>query len=175
MILQEVLLITEEYVKKYSTVSDNMDAKYIVPCIVTCQVQNMQPLIGTELSKALCNMVNDNSINEADNSHYKELLDEYVQPYLLAATQAELIISNMAKIRNAGNVQYLDTNQSNITMKDMQYLSQHYSDQAAFLGNRLTDYLRCNMKKFPEYCHFCNCCGGMQADPHTNNKINLVL
>lgn len=175
MILQDVLLINEDYCKSYSSISWNIDTKYLVPCIVASQVQDLQQLIGTELSKALCQKVQDETIDDAANAAYKELLDDWVQPYLLACTQAELIIANMAKIRNSGNMQYLDTNQSNITSRDTQYMSQHYRDQATFLGNRLTEWLRCHMASFPEYRHYCDCCGGLQPKPASSLKNPLVL
>lgn len=176
MIIQEVLLINEEYVKRFSTVSDNMDSKYIVPCIVTSQVQRLQPLVGTKLTKLLCELVKDDTIDDTNNVAYKELLDEYVQPFLLAYTQSEMLISNSYKLRNAGNVQYLDTNQSNITSKDVQFLSKHYEDQGVFLGNRMVDWLRCHTKQVPEYLAYCNeCCGGMQANKDNDFGCNIVL
>lgn len=175
MIIQDVLLINEDYCKQYSSISWNVDAKYLVPCIISSQVQDLQQLIGTQLTKALCQKVQDQTIGQAANAAYKELLDEYVQPFLLACTQAELIIANMAKIRNSGTMQYLDTNQQNLTSRDTQYFAQHYRDQAAFLGNRLTEWLKCNIANFPEYRQFCACCSGMKPDPISPAKVNIVL
>lgn len=175
MILQTVLLIDEQYVKEFSTVSENFEEKYINPCIVKSQVEDLQALIGTPLSVKLCELVDDETITDTENAAYADLLDGYVRPYLLACTQSEILISNMAKIRNAGNMTYVDVNQQNISIKDMQYLHQHYADSATFLGNRLTEWLKCNIKQFPEYARHCDCCNGMQPDPKSSLNIGLVL
>lgn len=176
MILQKVLLIDTDYVKQYSTVSENMDAKYVTPCIVSSQVQDLQQLIGTPLSVKLCELVDDETIDDSENAAYKDLLDEYVKPYLLACTQAELIISNMMKIRRAGDVQFYDTSVQNADMKMIQYQHQHYADQATFLGNRMTDWLKCHMKDYPEYRQFCACkCDGMSPKPESSINCPIVL
>ena len=49
-IISDVFLIDEEYVKTYSTISDNLDSKYLNPCIVKSQVMDFQALIGTKLT-----------------------------------------------------------------------------------------------------------------------------
>lgn len=176
MILQKVLLIDTDYVKQYSTISNNIEEKHITPCIVSSQVQDLQQLIGTPLSVKLCELVDDETIDLPENAAYKDLLDGYVRPYLLACTQSELIVSNYVKLRNSGVQQYLDTNQANVDLKTMQYMKQHFSDQATFLGNRLTDWLRCHMNDFPEFKTFCACkCDGMSPNPKSSINCPIVL
>lgn len=174
MKLQEVLLIDEEYVKAYSTVSANMDAKYIQPAITTAQVVYLQELIGTKLAVKLCQLVEENLIGNQEYVAYKDLLDGYIQPYLLALVNSELYVSNYAKLRNAGNMQYLDTNQTNISMKDVQYLKKHYDDQADFLAKRVIDYIVCNRKQYPEFT-CATCCDGMSPNPKANASCNLNI
>ena len=175
MILQTVQLIDAEYVKKFSTVSENMEEKYINPCIYTAQVQNLQELIGTKLSVRLCEMVDYHSIANPENALYNDLLTEYVQPVLLACCQSELLISNMAKLRNSGNMQYVDTNQQNVNSTDVKYLVEHYRNQATFLANRVTDFCRCNANQLREYKECGTCCNGMKADAESAIKIGFVL
>ncbi len=174
MKLQEVLLIDEEYVKAYSTVSANLDAKYIAPAITTAQVINLQELIGTKLAVKLCELVEDNVIGNTEYQPYKDLLDGYIQPYLLAVTNAELFVSNYAKLRNSGNMQYLDTNQTNISMKDVQYMKEHYENQADFLAKRVLDFIVCNRKQFPEFT-CAGCCDGMSPRPQSSTSCNLNI
>ena len=174
MILQKVALITPDYVKEYSIVSDNMEEKYILPSIFKSQVEDLQALIGTPLSTKLCELVDEETIDEPENAAYEELLDEYVQPYLLECAQANILIASMAKIRNSGAMQYVDVNQQNITTKDVQYLVQNHRDSATFLGNRLTEFLKCRLKDFPEL-KACGCCNGLSPDPKSSLNIGLVL
>lgn len=174
MILQEVFLIDSEYVKMYSTISDNMEEKYINPCIVTAQVQELQQLIGTPLATKLCQLMDDETIHTPENAVYSDLLVDYVQPFLLACTQSEILVSNMAKLRNSGNMQYVDTNQQNINIKDMQYLHQHYCEQSTFLANRISDFIRCHISEIPE-AKYCPCCKGLGANPNSAIKVGFVL
>lgn len=175
MILQEVFLIDSDYVKKFSTVSDNMDEKYINPCIVTAQTQDLQQLVGTALSVKLCDLCQSGDITDPENAVYNDLLTQYVQPYLLYCTQAELLISNMAKLRNSGNMQYLDTNQQNINSTDVKYLVEHYRNQSTFAGNRVIDFCRCNASQLPEWKQCASCCNGLPSDPKSGVKIGFVL
>lgn len=176
MILQKIKLVTPEYIKSQSTVSENMDEKYVNPAIYTAQTQDLQALIGTKLSSKLCELVDEQTIDDPENAAYKELYEDYVQPYLVPCVQAEIVIANIMKTRNAGQVQYYDTNITNSSIKDIQYLAQHYRDQAAFLGNRLTEWLKCNLKNFPEYRAYCACkCDGMSPNPKSSINIGLVL
>lgn len=170
-IISDVFLIDEEYVKTYSTISDNLDSKYLNPCIVKSQVMDLQALIGTKLTVKICTLVRD---EEIAGTPYETLLTEYIQPYLLQCTQAELLISNFAKQRNAGNMQYIDTNQSNITMNDMWKLHAHYDNNASFFANRLTDYILANHTKFPEYCKVSNK-GEMHAHRNDSQHSGWVL
>lgn len=174
MILQDVFLINSDYVKKFSTVSDNMEEKYINPCIVASQVQDLQQLIGTPLSVRICELYESGDIEEPENAVYNDLLTQYIQPFLLACTQSEILVSNMAKLRNSGNMQYIDTNQTNIGIKDMQYLKEHYSEQSAFLANRVTDFIKCHRNEIKEAV-FCPCCKGLGAEPKSAIKVGFVL
>ena len=92
-IISDVYLIDEQYVKTYSTISDNLDSKYLNPCIVKSQVMDLQSLIGTKLTVKVCTLVHDEQIA---GTPYEALLTEYIQPYLLQCTQAELLISNFS-------------------------------------------------------------------------------
>ena len=175
MILQDVFLIDSDYVKEYSTVSENMEEKYIKPCIVTAQTQDLQQLIGTALSVRLCELLDSQTIYDDENAVYRDLLFDYVQPYLLYCTQAELLVSNMAKLRNSGNMQYLDTNQQNINTTDVKYLVEHYRNQSTFAGNRVVDFCRCNASNLPEWKMCTGCCNGLPSDPKSGVKIGFVL
>ena len=171
MILQDVFLISEEYIKTNSVMSDNLDMKYVKPCIAKAQVVDLQQLIGTKLAVKICEMVRDHAIEGTD---YETLLVDYIQPYLLVETQAEFLVTNYAKQRNAGNVQYIDTNHSNIQIQDVWSLHDHYNHTASFLANRLTDYIYANRKKYPEYCRVSDC-SEMHAHQNSETHCGWVL
>lgn len=154
----DFLLINETDIKQNSVVGDNLDAKYIAPCIVAVQDAYLENLIGSRLIQKLGAMIADGTI--ATTPDYKNLLETYIQPYLKNKTISEICVQIFAKIRNAGMAQFTDTNQNNVSLENVNYLRKHYDDLALVYGNRMIDYLNKNRSLFPEYNCVCPVDGG---------------
>lgn len=157
------LLISEEYIRQNSNVSDNLDSCLIVPSIVDAQLQGLMPIVGEALFDKLCEKVE----NKALEGKYKDLVDNYIAIYLLNAVLAEMVITDYSRQHNAGSVQYTDTNYTQTGLNELKFLHQHHLNKASFYANRLTDYLHSHSSEFPEY-HKCEC-GKM----HHDDKANL--
>lgn len=149
--MENVQLISELYIKGVSVVANNLDAKYISPSVMKSQEIGLQPLIGSRLYKKICSLVRDNEINLEENADYKTLLDVYITPYLTEKVIADLQLNLFTKTRNEGNVQYVDNNTQQTTLKDIQFIIQSHENDALFYATRLTDYLNCNISKYPEF------------------------
>ena len=164
------LLITPEYIKQYSTVGDNTQPEYITPSIIDSQIMGLQPIIGTMLYDRLCEMVTEKTLTD----DYKHLLDNYIAPYLLNKTQANLLMNLFAKQRNAGVVQYLDTNQQQTDISSVKFMRAEFESKATFYANRLTDYLCANSNKYPEW-HDRRDCADLPSDKGDaySNQINF--
>ena len=147
----KAFLVDEDFIKENTSVSDNLDSKMLKPALYDAQEIYLQPLLGTKLYKKLQELVCDNTISDAENAKYKELLVEYVQPFLLKKTQEQLVSVLFFKARNAGNVQYYDNSQGNVGLKDMQWIKQDFANDATFLANRMSDWICANCKYIPEY------------------------
>ena len=148
--MAKVLLVSEQTLKKNSVVNNNVDGMYLLPAIEFAQAAGLQPIIGTKLYNRLMDMVEDGTIG--NNNDYKYLLDEYVTPYLINKVTADIQIPLAFKLRNQGVVQQTGENTYVPSLKDMQYVTQNYENKANFYSNRLSDYLKANRKKYPEYC-----------------------
>lgn len=148
--MARVFLISTATMKKNSVVNNNVDDMYLLPSIEIAQDAGLQPLIGTKLYNKLMDLVEDSSITGA--TEYKYLLDEYITPYLINKATADIIIPLSYKMRNQGVVQQTSEYTYSPSLKDTQYVIQNYENKANFYGNRLSDYLKANRKKFPEYC-----------------------
>lgn len=144
------MLISERTLKENSVINNNVDNMYIFPAIQYAQDAGLQPIIGTKLYNRLMNMVADGSIT--GETDYKLLLDDYVAPYLLNKVTAEIQIPLSYKFRNQGVVQSTGENTYTPSLRDIQYVIQNYENKANFYSNRLSDYLKANRKKYPEYC-----------------------
>lgn len=148
--MARVFLISTATMKKNSVVNNNVDDMYLLPSIEIAQDEGLQSLIGTKLYNKLMDLVEDGSITGA--TEYKYLLDEYITPYLINKATADIIIPLSYKMRNQGVVQQTSEYTYSPSLKDTQYVIQNYENKANFYGNRLSDYLKANRKKFPEYC-----------------------
>lgn len=159
--MARVLLISEKTLKENSVINNNVDGMYVLPAIEFSQDAGLQPIIGTKLYNRLMDMVEDGTIG--NNEDYKYLLDEYITPFLLNKVTAEIQIPLAFKLRNQGVVQQTGENTYVPSLKDMQYVTQNYENKANFYGNRLSDFLRANRSKYPEYCKI-DSCADMPSD-----------
>lgn len=158
--MARVYLISEATMKKNSVVNNNVDGMYLLPAIEFAQDSGLQPIIGTKLYNKLMDLVESGEITGATD--YKYLLDEYVTQYLVNKVTADIQIPLSYKLKNQGVVQTTGENTFTPSMKDLQYVINHYQMQADFYANRLSDYLCANNKKYPEY-KSCDSCADMPA------------
>ena len=159
--MSKCYLISEKTLKENSVINNNVDGMYVLPAIEYSQDAGLQPLIGTKLYNRLMDMVEDGTIE--NNDDYKYLLDEYITPFLLNKVTAEIQIPLAFKLRNQGVIQQTGENTYVPSLKDMQYVTQNYENKANFYGNRLSDFLRANRSKYPEYCKI-DSCADMPSD-----------
>lgn len=161
--MARVYLISTETLKKNSIINNNVDDMYVLPAIEYSQDAGLQPLIGTKLYNKLMDLVADGSITGATD--YKMLLDEYITPYLINKVTANIQLPLTFKLRNQGVIQQTGDNTYVPSLKDTEYVVQHYENQANFYGNRMSDFLVANRTKYPEYCSIDSC-----ADMHSNKN-----
>lgn len=159
--MEQILLISEKTLKENGVINNNVDNMYIFPAIQYAQDAGLQPIIGTKLYNRLMNMVADGSIT--GETDYKLLLDDYVTPYLLNKVTAEIQIPLSYKFRNQGVVQSTGENTYTPSLRDIQFVVQNYENKANFYSNRLSDYLRANSSKYPEY-YSTDSCADMKAN-----------
>lgn len=162
------LLISEKVLKENSLINQNVDTSFIYPAIQYAQDEGLQSIIGTCLYKRLCDMVESGEVEEP----YKYLLDEYIAPYLINKVTSNIQLPLAYKLRNQGVVQVNGERTYNTSLSDIQYLIQHYDNQAIFYANRLSSYLLDNKSVYPEYKQ-CSC-SDLPANPTAyNTKIYL--
>jgi len=167
-----IYLISEEMLKAEGLIDDNLWGGYLKPAIQLAQDKGLQTLIGATLYETICDMVNTDTIRNPQNSDYKFLLDEYIIPYLMFQTLAEVSIPISWKFKNQGVVEANTEWVTRPSMKDFQYIIQKYENDAVFYGNRLTDYLTANASSYPEYHQ--HVCGKLSAN-NRQYKTGLYL
>lgn len=159
-----IFLISEDILKTEGLLEDNVWAGFIRPAIQLAQEKGLQSLIGTVLYEKILEMVADNTIKDVENRKYKELVDNFIIPYLMWQVMYEISVPITYKTKNQGvittDVTSNDWNQK-LSMSEFQYVVQRYESNATFYGNRMCDYLHAHTSDYPEYLKYE--CGKMKA------------
>lgn len=146
----DVLLISESYIKSVTNISDNIAGDYLLPSIKLAQDIDLESTIGTQLLKKLQKLVYDNDISNQENSNYKLLLDNYIQPYLAYCTIKHLAPTVAYKLANQGVIRTDDEKSYNITSNEVDKTADYYSHIANTFKKRLQLFLIANYNEFPE-------------------------
>lgn len=149
-----VLLISEDYIKSTTNISDNLNGEYILPAIQLAQDIELEETIGTPMLNKLQELVANGDIQHAENVHYKALLDNYIQPFLCYATIAQITIPIAFKMANAGVLRVEDEKMYNVSANEVDKVKNHYKHIADTYKYRLQRYLIANYNEFPELLRY---------------------
>lgn len=161
---RNVMLISPSEIKGKENVNYNVSDDTIGYSIRTAQELYLQEIIGTALYHKLQELVYNavagkpDTIDDAENVDYAMLLDEFISPYLAAATTVELLMPLSMKIRNIGVSQNSDTNINATSVNDIKYMLNYYNVRVAMYATRISHYLCENKSVFPELITD-GCCG----------------
>lgn len=151
--INNVLILSEDFVKTNSNLSDNAWGKFLLPAIREAQHIHLQTILGTNLYEAILNKIKDGSLADP----YKELVDDYCRWYLLYVVLSDIIDVLDVKLANLGSYRNRDEYIENISDEERQRLKQNYAYKAQFYGDRLVQFLLDNRQAFPELddctCH----------------------
>lgn len=153
---KQVMLISPDAIRTMGDISSNMSDEVIGASIRAVQNVYLTDIIGIDLVEKLQVLIYnkltgvDDNIDNANNSHFKTLLSDYISNVMGYKVAAEISLRTALKIRNAGIVQTNDSNLQNVSIKDIKYLSQTYETYFNSAVNRMVEYLKENKELFPE-------------------------
>lgn len=102
--MTNILLISEDTLKTYSHLNENIWGKSLTPAIITAQDIYLQKFLGSCLYKKVLELVKSGEIRNENYVMYKKLLDDYIANFLIYQTLANLIPEISTKITNMGLV-----------------------------------------------------------------------
>ena len=146
----DVLLISEDYIKSITNVSDNIAGDYLLPSIKLAQDIDLESTIGSQLLEKIQELIYNNDISNQENSMYKLLLDKYIQPYLAYCTIQHLAPTVAYKLANQGVLRTDDEKSYNITSNEVDKVIDYYNHIANTFKKRLQLFLIANYNEFPE-------------------------
>jgi hypothetical protein len=166
---QEILLINEELLKKYTPLTDAVDPNLIRPCIYVAQDMYLQNFLGTNLT----NKLKDDVANGTLEDQYETLLNDYVIKLLIWWVMVELYPSLLYKHDNGNLVSRQSEDTTPVTKGEMESLKEKARENARFYTKRMVDYLRFNTNLFPEYTN--NTDNNIFPDMNPYGKSNFLI
>lgn len=154
--MNNILLTSEAYVKTITQIDDNLAGKYLLPTLRIVQDIRLKEIIGDCLLKFLQQLIAENHISEEAYVWYKDLLDNYIQPYLAHQALVEMVDVIANKITNAGLVTVTDEHIQQTYATDRNSLKEHYQRIADSYKLQMAKFLVKNRTQFPELDN-CSC------------------
>lgn len=167
--MKNVLILSEDFVKTNSELSDNLFGKYILPSIRDMQDINLQQTLGTSLYNYVLDLI---SASTLDNQ-YKVLVDDYARWYLLHLVCADVLTIVNTKIGNLGAVHTSDERVVNLSDGEIDRLQKSHIYKANHYLRRMQEYLIENRELFPEL-DTCTC-EGMKANLNSATDCGIWL
>lgn len=149
--MTETLLVSESTIKAYTAINENVDSKLVYTTIRQVQDIDLDTIIGPALNNKLQELVRTGDIKISKYADYKDLLDNWITPYMCAKVQAEIQVYINYKLVNSGVIQNNDERRSNISFNEGRSLVEQYNNIANAYGSKLKNHLCCNCSKYPEY------------------------
>lgn len=160
----EALLVSEEFVKSVTAISDNLSGKYLRPAIVEAQDIKLRQIIGGALADKLKDLIvtdafrgdfnNDFSEDFATllnggNLKYKSILNR-ARYYLAYTAAAELLLKVSYKVANMGVVRATDEHTESVSLSDINSVKADYINKADYHCKELQRWLYANRTLYPE-------------------------
>lgn len=143
----DVNYITLEDLQELTSISDNIDPKFLVPYIRSSEAMFVSPVLGTALDTVLKQAITGNTLT---GNNYT-LVQYYIKP--LAAWSAYLngVPFLAFKATNKGLVRQNSENSTPLTVEEINYLKQSAKDMQSHFKDTLIDYLEANTTLYPSY------------------------
>ena len=142
-----VLFISENKLKKSTTINGNVDVELLRPYMKVAQDIHIHPKLGTDLYNKLQSDITGSSLT----GNYQTLVENYIQDALVHWTLYECIPFLGYKIMNKNIVRKTSEQSDNAGLDELNYLREVVRNTAEWYTERLIDYVRHNTSLFPEY------------------------
>lgn len=147
--MAEILLSSEKFVKEQTSISDNLNAKYLRPSLREAQEVAYKEIVGSALLAKLKALVANGDIELPANIAYKDLLDNS-QYFLAYSALTEVAVKTAYKIGNIGVAKTTDANVQGATQDEIAKLRYYYQAKADAHCYELQGWILDNVSAFPE-------------------------
>lgn len=159
------ILLDVAYFKFKSVVDINTSDDLIKVAIKDAQSFHLESLIGFNL----LNKISEDGYNGVLEDPYKYFLFNFLHPYLIKATEYELLMKLMFRQTAQGIIKNTSNSTENATTTDMRELKFDVEQKMNELGNRIIKYLNYHFAEFPEYTNL-----SVDKENPVNNQIGMI-
>ena len=153
--MEKVLLVSANFIKNISNISDNISGKLIEPAIFEAQNEGLRTVLGDSLVDRLEELVRTDKIDQEGYEMYKALLTK-CQYYLTYTAMANICMLTAVKVSPAGLEQVSDEHMEPLDMTDSFRLQSFYQMKADYLCHQLQNYVLNNKAAYPDLKE-CDC------------------
>lgn len=144
---QQVIFVSEEKIKAFTQMHENVQTQDIVPSILQAQDIYLQPMLGTKFYTALKAKILANTLTPDETT----LVADYIAPYIVNWGFAMAIPFLKYKIVDKGILSGTSETASQTTLDEVQFLIAKVENTAQFYGQRMREFLFDHPGMFVDY------------------------
>ena len=165
---QDVLWITEDYVKDNSILNENVDWRLAQPILILVQDQYIHPILGTALFDEIADEIYAGSVS----TNNQTLLDRYIRKVIMWYLMSELVPILKYKMRNKGVMTSNSENSQPASLEEIQKLQNDFKNKAEWYSEMCTKFLRENSSTYTNY--FANTVNSDDLVPNGQNFTTTI-
>ncbi|WP_449439643.1 DUF6712 family protein [Pedobacter steynii] len=143
----KTILISEDELKSQSLIELNVAAKGLRVIIKDVQHNQLRKILGNTLYGELLAKVDLSLLPDTDPNYLAlstedlDFIQDYIQPFLIAASVADFIILNNYKLTNKGVLQLNDVQAQNVAIESLEHLKNYYDNKVQVSKADLVEYV----------------------------------
>lgn len=168
-----ILLLSEDRLKTFTSLNDNFFGKHIFSAIKLSQEIDLVQIIGECLYEKLLDLVSNNTIMQTESYPYKLLLDKYITNYLAYKTLSHLVQEVSPRLANFGTMVSNDEHLENVSVSERDMVRKQFEYYADAYCKKMQEYLKANKELYPELDCGCKCDGTIK--PNLESAVSSQL
>jgi hypothetical protein len=141
------LFVSEEKLKNFTTVNQNVSPADLVPNILTAQDTELQFYLGSTFYFS----IQDQVLNGTVNTNNQFLLDNYISKALIQWGLMRALPNLKYKIYNKSVLSPTAENADSITLEELQFLQQQCRDTGNTYATRMVEWIQLHPGDYPVY------------------------
>jgi hypothetical protein len=142
-----IYFVTEQYIKTYTPITQNVDVNDFLPLIKSAADGYVRSYLGTYFYNDLLTKYNAQTLNPDEIT----LVQDYIKDAVAWRACSESVLTLSYQLKNKGIQSQSGDFSANPGFQPVSFISHHYRDKADFYDGRLKKYLLDNRDLYPEF------------------------